>query len=623
MSGMKVRSNAATGFYEPIGCFVADPRTQEVISIQLGEPGTPGSELGCATLVTGCLQKQREFVPGLVQVRDSKLAAMIRPALAPYGIRTDVVDEMPGMDALVAALTRDLLPPPPPGWLDAPGMTLERLTRFAEAAAMMLKAAPWQYLANEDLIHVESPAAPDGALRCACVMGRGGEQFGFSFFPSRDAFERVLKGEQPAKAMSREGAVSLTFQDAGDIPAGDPDFWRESQLPLAGENAYPLLLRYPPSSGFQRLDGAEVTFVEGLCRALAATSEEQIDAGRWEQSVQTHDGPVRYVLSIPSLIDAMRGQKPDRRMVMHDRRGLDASMLAVQKMLEANDAEGPEEMNALLQREFAGGQPQLPPPTTPLEQAQWLCYEAFDYIGRRRIQLAREALKISPDVADAWCILAEQRGFDPAGSNELFRQGVEAGRRALGEEPFEDSEYPFWGEVISRPYMRARQGYAETLRELGRKAEAADEFKAMLKLNPRDNQGIRHQLAPLLLELGRLDELDELLGKLEYSDDRLAEWAYVRALLAFRRQAGSPKAKSQALAALKTNPHVPKYLLGRADLPPSPPPLFSPGDEREAMSVALSQKKLWEETPLALDWLGKVKREINQATKQKKDRRKR
>ncbi len=145
----------------------------------------------------------------------------------------------------------------------------------------------------------------------------------------------------------------------------------------------------------------------------------------------------------------------------------------------------------------------------------------------------------------------------------------------------------------------------------------------MLKLNPRDNQGIRHQLAPLLLELAQLDDLDKLLSKPEYRDDAMAEWAYVRALLAFRREAGSAKAKSQALAALKTNPHVPKYLLGRADLPPSPPPFFSPGDEREAMSVALSQKKLWEETPQALDWLGKLKRQVNQAVKQKKDRRRR
>ncbi|HZK82242.1 MAG TPA: hypothetical protein VFC46_14270, partial [Humisphaera sp.] len=206
--------------------------------------------------------------------------------------------------------------------------------------------------------------------------------------------------------------------------------------------------------------------------------------------------------------------------------------------------------------------------------------------------------------------------------NELYRRGIDAGRRALGEKPFDEPGFPFWGVVRSRPYMRARQGYAETLVALGRKAEAADEYQALLKLNPNDNQGVRYQLAPLLLELNRLDELDALLGGDNFREDASAEWAYVRALLACRRDAGSPKARSQMLAAIDCNPHVPKYLLGRAEIPPSTPPFFSPGDEREAMIVASSQKALWEQTPDALKWLGKCKRQLNQTAKQKKQRRK-
>jgi tetratricopeptide (TPR) repeat protein len=274
-------------------------------------------------------------------------------------------------------------------------------------------------------------------------------------------------------------------------------------------------------------------------------------------------------------------------------------------------------------KEIMGKVPVLPPPSTPLEQAQWLCFEAFEHRGRRRIQLARQALGICPDAADAYCLLAEQRGFDTAGANELFRQGMEAGRRALGEEPFNDPEFPFWGAIRSRPYMRARQGFAQTLVSLGRKQEAADEFQAMLKLNPNDNQGVRYELAPLLLELNRLDELDDLLGGENFQDDGSAEWAYVRALLAFRRTAGGPKAKSELVAAIRCNPHVPKYLLGRAELPPLPPQLYSPGDEREAMIVALSQKTLWERIPQAIDWLSKCKRELNQNAQRKKSRRRR
>lgn len=282
-----------------------------------------------------------------------------------------------------------------------------------------------------------------------------------------------------------------------------------------------------------------------------------------------------------------------------------------------------DEMNAIMAKELIGKVPTLPPPSTPLEEAQWLCFEAFEHQGRRRIQLARQALGICPDVADAYCLLAEQRGFDTAGANDLYRRGVEAGHRALGEEPFNDPGYPFWGAVRSRPYMRARQGFAQTLLSLGRKQEAVDEFQAMLKLNPNDNQGIRYLLAPLLLELNRLDELDQLLNGKNFQDDGSPEWAYVRALLAFRRTAAGPKANSEMVAAIKCNPHVPKYLLGRAELPPSLPRLFSPGGEQEAMIVASSQKALWEQTPQALDWLGKCKRQLNRTAQRRKPRRKR
>ncbi len=621
LGGMKVRSGSR--LFEPKACFIADSRTHRAVSIEVGQADMPEYELACAGLVGGCLNRDVGYLPGVVQVRDPELAALIRPRLSSLGIRVEVVETLPALDELIDAFKRDMLPPPSPGWLDAAGMTRARLSAFSEAAAMFYKAAPWQHLANEDLIHIESPAAPIDGLRFASVLGTGGDVFGISFFPSRGSFDRLLEHEGAEKAMTRDGTIGLTFNATDELPAGDVELWLSEQLALASDRAYPLLLRYPPKGGFERLDGNAVTFVEGLCRAMAQTTEAQIDSGRWEHTVQTSDGPQTYILSIPSLIDAMQGVKPKFNPAMFDRRAQDKTMLAVELLMAQRNPETIDEANAILSREIKGRIPELPPPATPLERAQWLCFEAFECRGRRQVQLAKQALSVCPDVADAYCILAEHRGYDPAAACELFRQGVEAGRRALGEEPFDDPEFPFWGAIRSRPYMRARQGLAETLKALGRKQEAADEYRAILQLNPNDNQGIRYQLAPLLLESNRLDELDGLLSRKEYRDDGSAEWAYVRALLAFRRSAASPEARSELLAAMDCNSHVPKYLLGRAELPPSPPPFFTPGDEREAVIVACSQKSLWEQTPKALDWLGKCKRQVNQTAKQRRPRRQR
>jgi len=53
-------------------------------------------------------------------------------------------------------------------------------------------------------------------------------------------------------------------------------------------------------------------------------------------------------------------------------------------------------------------------PHTPLEEAQDLCFQAFDAIGRQRIALARKAIQACPDCADAYVILAESAYYHNA-----------------------------------------------------------------------------------------------------------------------------------------------------------------------------------------------------------------
>jgi tetratricopeptide (TPR) repeat protein len=56
---------------------------------------------------------------------------------------------------------------------------------------------------------------------------------------------------------------------------------------------------------------------------------------------------------------------------------------------------------------------------------------------------------------------------------------------------------PFWGDVDSRPFMRALHGRGLCLWRLGREDEARHLFAWMLELNPNDNQGIRFLLYDL------------------------------------------------------------------------------------------------------------------------------
>ena len=178
---------------------------------------------------------------------------------------------------------------------------------------------------------------------------------------------------------------------------------------------------------------------------------------------------------------------------------------------------------------------------------------------QRRIQLAKEALAICPDCADAYVLLAEHARSRKE-ALRLYEQGVAAGERALGPEAFERDVGHFWGILETRPYMRARLGLAHALWTAGRRDEAVQHLQDMLRLNPGDNQGVRYTLAGFLLFLDRDDDLARLLQ--QYPDEGSAAWAYTKALLAFRQHGDTPEARQLLKQARKTNKHVPAYLLG-------------------------------------------------------------
>jgi hypothetical protein len=75
---------------------------------------------------------------------------------------------------------------------------------------------------------------------------------------------------------------------------------------------------------------------------------------------------------------------------------------------------------------------------TPLDRAQDIMYDAF---GERdpevRVKLAKRALEISPDCADAYVLLAENARSRKE-ALEYYEKGVAAGERALGPAAFEE-----------------------------------------------------------------------------------------------------------------------------------------------------------------------------------------
>ncbi|MGH6924169.1 MAG: hypothetical protein ACRED5_10570 [Propylenella sp.] len=237
-----------------------------------------------------------------------------------------------------------------------------------------------------------------------------------------------------------------------------------------------------------------------------------------------------------------------------------------------------------------------------LERAQDLIYDAWEAnSAKRRVELAKKALEISPLCADAYGLLAEHS--EPGSDEELglWRSSLDAAEAALGENAFEEFAGHFWSFLETRPYMRARFGLAHALWERGARDEAIDHLQAMLCLNPNDNQGVRYGLAAYLIEADRDTDLEVLAGA--YPDEGAAAWTWTMALAAFRRAGDCDGSRRLLAAAMMENAYVPAYLLGERRLPKALPPYFTVGGADEAICYVADSRSGWVQSRGALDWL--------------------
>jgi tetratricopeptide (TPR) repeat protein len=284
-----------------------------------------------------------------------------------------------------------------------------------------------------------------------------------------------------------------------------------------------------------------------------------------------------------------------------DEAGLEKVMASLSEIFGGKDFLSDAELDAFLDSKIASGE--IPPSMAldPLDEAQSLIYEAWNSEGSEKIGLARRALDLSKDCADAYLILAEEEAKTQEAALGLYRKALEAGKRALDPALFAASAGKFWEIMETRPYMRARLGLAECLWDLGKKDEALEHLRELMRLNPKDDQGVRYILLQCLLESGADEELGALLDR--YGKDTSPEIRYTHALWMFRREGPGQAANALLKEAVKANRHVPGYLTGKQRLSKRVLEAAHEGSAEEAEAYAAGAFDTWHRTLGALDWL--------------------
>jgi len=287
-----------------------------------------------------------------------------------------------------------------------------------------------------------------------------------------------------------------------------------------------------------------------------------------------------------------------------NRKATEINTAELAKLLHNIDFKSENELKVFLDGIMNGGGIPEVPPKTALDKAQDIMYDAWESDNPNdRIKLAKKALKICPDCADAYNFLAEEKSETLKEAIDYYQKGVEAGRRALGEEMFKEDSGHFWGLIDTRPYMRSRFGLMECLWNLGKHDDAIMHDQEMLELNTSDNQGVRYILIAYFAEIGRYDQLDEFINHSEFKDDCCSEWHYTRALLSFVTEGESKKANTDLKIALKSNQYVPAYLTGKKRIPSILPDRITMGGEDEGFCYAYRHIKAWQKVPGAIEWL--------------------
>jgi tetratricopeptide (TPR) repeat protein len=583
------------------------------------DPDVPDGNAALAALIALAKVRDVQFRPTRVEVRDPDLAGLLRPALEEAGIELGLTGRLEAIDEVMAEMTRRLAGSAGSTSLySGPGVTIERVRAFAEAAVAFHRAALWNLLTDEDLVRVDTPV-PDDCLRWFTVLGGAGIERGIGFYRTEQDLRRLLARETAEQFLAGARLWLFSFERVFELPIADSELWEAHGLPLAHVEAYPSLMCAESSGPGEPADAATLTFVEALMRALVATTEDEIDSGRWSKTVTTFDGECVIELSMPALLEPATkppAPGPGEPHQLPDRRLMEQMMADVQRAVAERGLKDVEEINAFL-AESGGKVAPREPDTSPAGRAQARFYEALDARGRLRLKLAREALAIHADCADAWTLLAEEMP-DLARRTELYGQALAAAERTLGSRPFAEEVGHFWGVIETRPYMRARFGFAECLWSVGRHEEALGHLRELLRLDPGDHQGVRDVLLPRLLELGLDDEAARLLSA--YEDDLSSVLGYGRALLEFRGSGEGEAAQAKLASAVRGNPHVTKYLTGSGRFPDELPDRYGLGTEDEAVFVAASLLKVWHSTPGAMAWLRDSRRRGKKAREQKRQK---
>lgn len=286
----------------------------DLISVVLESPrGSADAHLLLHTLMEFAQKHTKELVgrPAGLDVTDPAIAAELRMLLPDTNVV--VVDNLPAVRAAMTHFIAYAYGDAPGDSLDIPGMTIDRLRAFADAAAEFHRVRPWRLLHSDDLIEVAAPDFDPALCHVSVVGGMMGDP-GLLFLPSRASFQSIL--DAAGLAAPPSSIWTVQYDDITRLPFGDADVWEAEHLAVNDPAAYPLLVQVNAREGRMGRPTAQMlTQVEALLRAFA---QQAINLGLDHDAgahVPSFDGEreIALTMRMPMSRPKVRARQTERR----------------------------------------------------------------------------------------------------------------------------------------------------------------------------------------------------------------------------------------------------------------------------------------------------------------------
>jgi hypothetical protein len=226
--------------------------------------------------------------PGVIEVNSTEQHETLLPYLDRAGVECVVLERLEQLDIAFDNMTQHFVSQGgPPSIMDAPGMQPEQAGNFYEAAAEYYRQKPWRRVPSDTIIKVECNKYQSGPWY-AVVMGQSGVEQGVAIYEDLATLQKMIEGNaseaENARGMS---AISMMFGEAFEISTHDLDAAEKHGWPVAGPEAYPLVMRVNPGPAIRPPLAWELELLEGCLRTIPEFLSKKQTSGSKSQEMSS------------------------------------------------------------------------------------------------------------------------------------------------------------------------------------------------------------------------------------------------------------------------------------------------------------------------------------------------